>query len=48
MPAKLAARARLFDIGHNRKTDSHAVAVVAVLPDGRRGLSYDVELDERP
>ena len=33
VPAKLAARARLFDAGHNRKTDAHdahAVAVVAV------------------
>ena len=51
VPATLAARARLFDTGHNRKTDAHdahAVAVVAVLPDGLRVLSYDVELDERP
>ena len=33
VPAKLSARARLFDTGHNRKTDAHdahAVAVVAV------------------
>ena len=33
VPAKLAARVRLFDTGHNRKTDAydaHAVAVVAV------------------
>ena len=31
VPAKLAARARLFDTGHNRKTAAHdAVAVVAV------------------
>jgi hypothetical protein len=33
VPAKLSARARLFDNGHNRKTDAHdphAVAVVAV------------------
>jgi hypothetical protein len=33
VPAKLAVRARLFDTGHNRKTDAHdahAVAVVAV------------------
>ena len=32
VPAKLAARVRLFDTGHNRKTDAHdahAVAVVA-------------------
>ena len=33
VPAKLAARVRLFDTGHNRKTDAldaHSVAVVAV------------------
>ena len=33
VPAKLAARARLFDTGHGRKTDAHdahSVAVVAV------------------
>ena len=33
VPAKLSARVRLFDTGHNRKTDAHdahAVAVVAV------------------
>ncbi len=33
VPAKLSARARMFDTGHNRKTDPHdarAVAVVAV------------------
>lgn len=33
VPAKLSARARLFDTGHNRKTDAHdahAVAVIAV------------------
>ena len=33
MPAKLAARVRLFDTGHNRKTDAldaHSIAVVAV------------------
>jgi hypothetical protein len=29
-PAKLAARGRLFDTGHNRMTDVRAVAVVAV------------------
>src|SRR3954449_186869 len=35
VPAKLAARARLFDTGHNRKTDAHdahSVAVVAAAP----------------
>ena len=39
VPAKLAARARLFDTGHNRKTDvhdAHAVAVVAVRTEGLR------------
>lgn len=30
VPPKLSARARLFDTGHNRKTDAHAVAAVAV------------------
>jgi transposase len=48
VPAKLAARARLFDTGHNRKTDAHdahAVAVVAVRTPGLRVLSYDVELE---
>ena len=44
VPAKLSARARLFDTGHNRKTDAHdahAVAVVAVRTRGLRVLSYD-------
>jgi transposase len=48
VPAKLAARARLFDTGHNRKTDAHdahAVAVVAVRTEGLRVLFYDVELE---
>jgi transposase len=48
VPAKLAARARLFDTGHNRKTDAHdahAVAVVAVRTSGLRALSYNVELE---
>jgi transposase len=48
VPAKLSARARLFDTGHNRKTDAHdahAVAVVAVRTPKLRGLSYDVELE---
>lgn len=46
--AKLSARARLFDTGHNRKTDAHdahAVAVVAARTVGLRMLSYDVELE---
>ena len=36
-PAKLAARVRLFDTGHNRKTDAldaHSIAVVAVRTPG--------------
>jgi len=48
VPAKLAARARLFDTGHNRKTDAHdahAVAVVAVRTEGLRVLAYDEELE---
>jgi transposase len=48
VPAKLAARARLFDTGHNRKTDAHdahAVAVVAVRTPGLRVLAYDDELE---
>jgi len=48
VPAKLSARARLFDTGHNRKTDAHdahAVAAVAVRTRGLRVLSYDVELE---
>ena len=46
VPAKLAARVRLFDTGHNRKTDAHdahAVAVVAVRTKGLRVLAYDGE-----
>ena len=41
VPAKLSARAWLFDTGHNRKTDAHdahAVAVVAVRTPGLRVL----------
>lgn len=48
VPAKLPARARLFDTGHNRKTDAHdahAVAAVAVRTSGLRVLSYDAELE---
>jgi len=48
VPAKLSARARLFDTGHNRKTDAHdahAVAVVAVRTQGLRVLSYDEALE---
>jgi transposase len=48
VPAKLSARARLLDTGHNRKTDAHdahAVTVVAVRTTGLRVLAYDVELE---
>jgi transposase len=48
VPAKLSARARLFDTGHNRKTDAHdahAVAAVAVRTRGLRVLSYNIELE---
>jgi transposase len=48
VPPKLSARARLFDTGHNRKTDAHdahAVAAVAVRTKGLRVLSYDSDLE---
>ena len=48
VPAKLAARVRLFDTGHNRKTDAHdahAVAVVAVRTKTLRVLKIDGELE---
>ena len=48
VPAKLSARARLFDTGHSRKTDAHdahAVAVVAVRTAGLRVLTYDAGLE---
>lgn len=48
VPAKLAARVRLFDSGHNGKTDAHdahAVAMVAVRTKGLRVLQVDAELE---
>ena len=48
VPPKLSARARLFDTGHNRKTDAHdahAVAAVAVRTRGLRMLSHDPNLE---
>jgi transposase len=48
VPAKLAARVRLFDTGHNRKTDAldaHSIAVVAVRTPGLRMLAPDGELE---
>jgi transposase len=48
VPAKLAARVRLFDTGHNRKTDAldaHSIAVVAVRTPGLRRVVEDGELE---
>jgi transposase len=48
VPAKLAARARLFDTGHGRKTDAHdahSIAMVAVRTSGLRVLAVDAELE---
>jgi transposase len=48
VPAKLAARVRLFDTGHNRKTDArdaHSIAVVAVRAKDLRQLAADGELE---
>ena len=48
VPAKLAARVRLFDTGHNRKTDAldaHSIAVVAVRTPGLRVVAADGELE---
>jgi transposase len=48
VPAKLAARVRLFDTGHNRKTDAldaHSIAIVAVRTTGLRVLTADGELE---
>ena len=48
VPAKLAARVRLFDTGHNRKTDAldaHSIAVVAVRTKGLRVVVDDGELE---
>jgi len=46
VPAKLAARVRLFDTGHNRKTDArdaHSIAIVAVRTPTLRVLRVDGE-----
>src|SRR6478735_1119419 len=48
VPAKLAARVRVFDTGHNRKTDAldaHSIAMVAVRTEGLRVLKVDGELE---
>jgi transposase len=47
VPAKLAARARVFDTGQGRKTDAtdaHAVVMVALRDSGLRELTVDDEL----
>ena len=48
VPAKLSARVRLFDTGHNRKTDArdaHTIAAVAVGTKTLRVLRADGELE---
>jgi transposase len=48
VPAKLAARVRLFDTDHNRKTDAldaHSIALVAVRTNSLRVLKVDGELE---
>jgi transposase len=48
VPAKLAARVRLFDTGHNRKTDAidaHSIAVVAARTSELRVVTRDGELE---
>jgi transposase len=48
VPAKLAARVRLFDTGHNRKSDArdaHSIAMVAVRTANLRVLRVDGELE---
>jgi transposase len=48
VPAKLAARARMLDTGHGRKTDAHdahSVAVAAVRAKQLRVLAHDSELE---
>ena len=48
VPAKLAARMRLIDTGHNRKTDArdaHSIAVVALRTPGLRQVWPDGDLE---
>ncbi|WP_353358050.1 transposase, partial [Intrasporangium sp. DVR] len=48
VPAKLAARVRLFDTGQGRKSDAldaHSIAVVAVRTTGLRVLQVDGDLE---
>jgi transposase len=47
VPAKLAARVRVFDTGHGRKTDAtdaHSIAMVALRTGGLRQLRQDEDL----
>jgi transposase len=47
VPAKLAARVRVFDTGHGRKTDAtdaHSIAMVALRTRGLRQLAVDEDL----
>jgi transposase len=47
VPAKLAARARVFDTGQGRKTDAtdaHAIVMVALRDKGLREVTADPEL----
>jgi transposase len=47
VPAKLAARARVFDIGQGRKTDAHdahAIVMVALRDRGLREVTVDADL----
>ena len=47
VPAKLAARARVFDTGQGRKTDAtdaHAIVMVALRDKGLREVSLDPAL----
>jgi transposase len=48
VPAKLAARVRIFDTGHNRNTDArdaHSIAVVGARTKDLRVLAPDGELE---
>jgi transposase len=44
VPAKLAARIRVFDTGHARKSDAHAIVMVALRTRGLRQLQADEDL----
>ncbi len=47
VPAKLAARVRVFDVGHGRKTDAtdaHSIAMAALRTKGLRQLAHNEDL----